>query len=477
MIFNSINFAIFLPIVFALYWALNRAPLKLQNLFILSASYVFYGWWDYRFLALIFISSLADFIVGQNIVKASRKSTRKILLGISFSVNLGILGFFKYFNFFIESFADLLGLFGFHADFFTLNLILPVGISFYTFQTLSYSIDVYRGRVKPTRDPFAFFAFVGFFPQLVAGPIERAHNLLPQFQKRRTFDLDKARDGTRQMLWGFFKKIVVADNCGAQVDLIYANYPDMNGITVVIGTLLMMFQFYGDFSGYSDIAIGTARLFGFRLTQNFAFPFYSRNTAEFWRRWHMTMMSWFRDYVFIPMAGDFNNKFRLVWVYLVTFSLVGLWHGASWNFIIWGFINGVYFIPSLLLFTRGKQTPIAAQGRWRPNFTEVRQIAVTMSLIALTGLIFRAQNIEHILGLLGRVVFGNSTFGIDVSLMLPILFSAALYCFEWFQRDKQHGLQIDHFPMAVRWSVYVVIGLVILTFGAFNQNEFIYFQF
>lgn len=456
---------------------MNRAPLRLQNLFILSASYVFYGWWDYRFLALIFISSLADFIVGQNIYYASKKQTKKILLVVSFIVNLGILGFFKYFNFFVQSFADFINLFGFKADFFTLNIILPVGISFYTFQTLSYSIDVYRGRVKPTRDPFAFFAFVGFFPQLVAGPIERAHNLLPQFQKRRKFDVEKAKDGTRQMLWGFFKKIVIADNCGAQVDFIYANYPDMNGVTIAIGTFLMMFQFYGDFSGYSDIAIGTARLFGFKLTQNFAFPFYSRNTPEFWRRWHISMMSWFRDYVFIPLAGEFNNKTRLVIVYLFTFSLVGLWHGASWHFILWGFVNGVYFIPSLLFFSREKQTSVVAQGKLWPTLTEVRQIFFTLTLIAFTGTIFRAPTLADAAGLISRIFTGNSNFSIDPSLMLPVVFAITLYIAEWFQRDKQHGLQIERLPIVIRWVIYLLLVFVILTFGAFNHSEFIYFQF
>lgn len=308
MLFNSIDFAIFLPIVFLIYWFVTNKNLKLQNVFLVIASYFFYGWWDWRFLALIIFSTLLDYWVGRLMAQETKVLNRKILLWISILVNLGFLGFFKYYNFFLDNFIQAFSLFGMPISARSLSIILPVGISFYTFQTLSYSIDVYRKKLKPTTDVAAFTAFVSFFPQLVAGPIERATSLLPQFYKRRQFEYHKAIDGLRQILWGFFKKVVIADNCAHFVNIIFESPQDYSVSTLVLGAILFAFQIYGDFSGYSDIAIGTARLFGFNLTQNFAFPYFSRDIAEFWRRWHISLSTWFRDYLYIPLGGSWGLK-------------------------------------------------------------------------------------------------------------------------------------------------------------------------
>jgi D-alanyl-lipoteichoic acid acyltransferase DltB (MBOAT superfamily) len=304
MLFNSLDFAIFLPVVFLLYWFVFQKKIKAQNALVALASYVFYGWWDWRFLSLIIFSSVIDYFIGLQLENIKKDRYRSLLLWTSIFVNLGLLGFFKYFNFFIDNFLDAFSFFGYQIPNTSLNIILPVGISFYTFQTLSYTIDVYRKQLKPTKDFVAFTAFVSFFPQLVAGPIERASNLLPQFYKKRKFDYSIAVDGMRQILWGLFKKIVIADNCAKYANEIFNNSGNYSGTTLLLGALFFTFQIYGDFSGYSDIAIGTSRLFGFKLMKNFAFPYFSRDIAEFWRRWHISLSSWFRDYLYIPLGGS-----------------------------------------------------------------------------------------------------------------------------------------------------------------------------
>ncbi len=349
MLFNSIEFAIFLPIVFILYWFVTNKNLKLQNILLVLASYVFYGWWDWRFLSLIVFSSFVDYSVGVALSKTTLVRKRKALLWTSILINLGFLGFFKYFNFFAESFADAFTLFGRHMETSRLEILLPVGISFYTFQTLSYSIDVYKRKLEPTKDVVAFFAFVSFFPQLVAGPIERATNLLPQFYKKRHFVYARAVDGMRQILWGLFKKMVIADNCAEYANQIFNNYEDYSGSTLFLGALFFTFQIYGDFSGYSDIAIGTSRLFGFNLMQNFAFPYFSRDIAEFWRRWHISLSTWFRDYLYIPLGGSRGGTWMKVRNTFIIFIVSGFWHGANWTFIIWGFLNALYFLPLLIM--------------------------------------------------------------------------------------------------------------------------------
>ena len=375
MLFNSIDFAVFLPIVFLIYWFLANKNLKLQNVLIVLASYVFYGWWDWRFLSLILFSTLIDYTIGRKLKSEKNQTKRKVLLWTSIFVNLGFLGFFKYSNFFLDNFKSAFSFFGSEITTNSLHIILPVGISFYTFQTLSYTIDVYKQKLEPTNDFIVFSAFVSFFPQLVAGPIERATNLLPQFYKKRTFDLSKAVDGMRQILWGLFKKIVIADSCAELANQIFNNSAEMNGSTLVLGALFFTFQIYGDFSGYSDIAIGTSRLFGFNLMQNFKFPYFSRDIAEFWRRWHMSLSTWFRDYLYIPLGGSRGGTWMKVRnTFLQSFIVSGFWHGANWTFIVWGILHAIYFLPLLLTNKNRNNLEIVAQGNYLPTAREFLQM-------------------------------------------------------------------------------------------------------
>lgn len=478
MLFNSIEFAIFLPIVFLLYWFVFRSSLSMQNAFLVLASYFFYGWWDWRFLSLIFISSLVDYTVGLNLAHKEHKRTRKLWLFLSIAVNIGFLGFFKYYNFFLESFVEAYTFLGQPIHVGMLNILLPVGISFYTFQTLSYTIDIYRRKIHPTRDGVAFFAFVSFFPQLVAGPIERASNLLPQFLNNRVFDQGKAIDGMRQILWGLFKKIVIADNCAVYVNDIFANYQDQSGSTLFIGALLFAFQIYGDFSGYSDIAIGTARLFGFNLMQNFAFPYFSRDIAEFWRRWHISLTSWFRDYLYIPMGGSRRPLLIVIRNIFVVFLVSGFWHGANWTFLFWGLLHAFYFIPLLLLNMNRKNLDVVAKGKMLPGLKEFLAMSLTFLLVVFAWIFFRAENIvqafEYASGIFSRSLFSLPAIS---SLELYILIVLMLIA-EWLQRDKQHALHFDGIaiPLWGRWLVYYVVVCCIIWFTG-EQQEFIYFQF
>jgi alginate O-acetyltransferase complex protein AlgI len=371
MLFNTLDFAIFLPIVFVLYWFVTNRDLNLQNALIVASSYFFYAWWDWRFLSLILFSTFVDYFLGLKLSKEYRPSRRKALLWISILVNLGFLGFFKYFNFFLDNFISAFSFFGIEIAGNSLKIILPVGISFYTFQTLSYTIDIYRNKLEPTKDFVAFAAFVSFFPQLVAGPIERATNLLPQFYIKRAFDYERAIDGMRQILWGLFKKIVIADNCAEYANLVFNNPADYEGSTLLMGAVFFSFQIYCDFSGYSDIAIGTARLFGFTLMQNFAFPYFSRDIAEFWRRWHISLSTWFRDYLYIPLGGSRGSLWLKVRNTFIIFVISGFWHGANWTFVIWGALNAVYFVPLLLTNTNRKYLGVVAQGSYFPSIKEL----------------------------------------------------------------------------------------------------------
>ncbi|PNX45552.1 MAG: membrane-bound O-acyltransferase family protein [Thermoplasmata archaeon M8B2D] len=475
MLFNSIDFAIFLPLVFIIYWFVVNKDLALQNLMILIASYVFYGWWDWRFLSLIFISSITDYSIGLGLNKSKSINKRKLLLSISLTINLGLLGFFKYFNFFIDSFIDFSSTFGFSFDSRSLNIILPVGISFYTFQTLSYTIDVYRDKIEPTKDIIAFFAFVSFFPQLVAGPIERAANLLPQFKEKRFFEYDKAADGLRQILWGLFKKVVIADSCAKNVDFIFANYNTLSGSILFLGTIYFAFQIYGDFSGYSDIAIGTAKLFGFDLMRNFAYPYFSRDIAEFWRRWHISLSTWFRDYVYIPLGGSYVNKLKHIRNIIITFTVSGFWHGANWTFITWGFINGLYYIPIMLLNKQKIHTGIVAQHNFFPSIKETCQILTTFFFTLIAWVFFRAETIQHAFSYLTHM-FSTSLFVFPEDQKRHITLIIILLIIEWFHRKKEHAFQIDNYATFIRWPLYCILVLVILNYFG-EEKTFIYFQF
>ena len=483
MLFNSLDFAVFLPIVFLLYWIVAQKNIKLQNALIVIASYLFYGWWDWRFLSLILFSTIIDYAVGQKLRNEEKEVKRKMLLWTSIIVNIGFLGFFKYYNFFLENFVDAFSLFGMEINSNSLNIILPVGISFYTFQTLSYTIDVYNRKLEPTKDFIAFSAFVCFFPQLVAGPIERATNLLPQFYKKRTFDYHKAVDGMRQILWGLFKKVVIADNCAEFANQIFNNSADMNGSTLVLGAIFFTFQIYGDFSGYSDIAIGTSRLFGFNLKQNFSTPYFSRDIAEFWRRWHISLSTWFRDYLYIPLGGSRGGTWMKIRNTFAIFIVSGFWHGANWTFIIWGALNAIYFLPLLLLNKNRINTDVVAQNKNIPSLKELLLMINTFMLTVFAWIFFRAENISHAFSYI-NTIFSELIFTIPefqnmkqagITLLLIMFFMII----EWFGRKEKYAYENikninDTFK---RHVIYILTIVIILMFGNFQENQFIYFQF
>ena len=482
MLFNSIDFAIFLPIVFILYWFILKKNLTLQNLLVVLASYVFYGWWDWRFLSLIIFSTLIDYTVGLRLETEQKAMNRKILLWISIVVNLGFLGFFKYYNFFIDNFTQAFSFFGQGIAINSLNIILPVGISFYTFQTLSYSIDVYRGKMKPTKDFIAFSAFVSFFPQLVAGPIERAKHLLPQFYKKRTFDYHKAVDGMRQILWGLFKKVVIADNAAYFANLIFNNSADYSGSTLLLGALFFTFQIYGDFSGYSDIAIGTSRLFGFDLMQNFNFPYFSRNIAEFWRRWHISLSTWFRDYLYIPLGGSRGSTWMKVRNTFIIFIVSGFWHGANWTFIVWGVLNAIYFLP-LLLTKKNRifMDDVAENSMW-PSVRETAMMLGTFGLTVLAWIFFRAENVSHAVSILAEI-FSSSLFTIPTleskrRALIMIFFIVAFLLIEWNGRKEQYAIASlgVTWKRPYRYAFYYIIMFTLVWFQG-EEQQFIYFQF
>ena len=478
MFFNSIDFAVFLPIVFILYWFVTQKNLKLQNALLVLASYVFYGWWDWRFLSLIIFSSLVDYSIGLALKKEEKKSKRKLLLWLSIIVNLGFLGFFKYYNFFVDNFVEAFSLFGTKIQPNTLDIILPVGISFYTFQTLSYTIDVYKRKLEPTNNLISFLAFVSFFPQLVAGPIERATNLLPQFYKKRQFHYSQAVDGCRQILWGFFKKVVIADTCAEYANQIFNNSADYSGSTLVIGALFFTFQIYGDFSGYSDIAIGTSRLFGFDLKQNFAFPYFSRDIAEFWRRWHISLSTWFRDYLYIPLGGSRGGTWMKVRNTFIIFIVSGFWHGANWTFVVWGFLNALYFLPLLLAKRNRSNLDVVAQEKMLPSLKEVFKMSVTFALTVLAWIFFRAENITHAFSYI-KNIFTKALF--ELPLVRPtnlIILILIFISIEWLGRAKHYAIETLFLkqPKVLRWTFYMFIIACVFIFSK-QEQEFIYFQF
>jgi len=480
MLFNSIDFAIFLPIVFVLYWFVTNRNLKLQNALIVISSYVFYGWWDWRFLSLVLYSSFVDFFVGVALGKQENPLKRKLLLTISIIGNLGLLVFFKYYNFFLDSFVDAFTFFGYEVSARSLNVILPVGISFYTFQTLSYGIDVYRRQLEPTKDFVAFSAFVTFFPQLVAGPIERATNLLPQFYTRRSFSYIKAIDGLRQILWGLFKKVVIADNAAEYANMIFNNSADYSGSTMALGVFFFSIQIYCDFSGYSDMAIGLGRLFGFELMRNFNFPYFSRDIAEFWRRWHISLSTWFRDYLYYPLGGSKGSTLKKVRNTFIIFLVSGFWHGANWTFIAWGALNAIYFLPLLLLKKNRTNLGIVAQGKIFPSVREFLSILLTFLLTLFAWIFFRANNMEHAFSIIGEI-FSSSFFNaielpkvsyVVIGLIIVFLF------IEWLGRANQYAIaRLEvRWPRFVRYAMYYSIILAIFLFAGKGQ-DFIYFQF
>ena len=423
MLFNTVDFAVFLPIVLLLYWSVFKNSLRLQNIFIVLVSYFFYACWDWRFLGLIFLSSLVDYTIGLQFNKPLSQQYKKYLLGFSVLFNLGLLFTFKYFNFFIDTFTSVFSFFGTQIQPTSISIILPVGISFYTFQTLSYTIDLYKEKITPTKNIVAFFAFVSFFPQLVAGPIERASRLLPQFAKKRKFEYSKQVDGLRLILGGLFKKMVIADNCALLANQIFDSYPTQSGSTLLAGAVFFAFQIYGDFSGYSDIAIGSSRLLGFDLMKNFNFPYLSQNMSEFWKRWHISLSSWFRDYVYIPLGGSRVSNGRLVLNIVIVFLVSGLWHGANLTFVFWGGIHALFVIPVIVLHKKYKaHGPSAPVALWR----QLLNIGATFTMVVLAWVFFRAPTITDAFGYID-IIFSSSLFTMPMVSRSALLFVFLLH--------------------------------------------------
>jgi D-alanyl-lipoteichoic acid acyltransferase DltB (MBOAT superfamily) len=482
MLFNSINFAIFLPIVFILYWFATKGNLGLQNILLLFSSYFFYACWDWRFMFLLIFSTLLDYFTGIKIHEATTKRKKMIWLWLSIGINLGFLGVFKYYNFFATSFADGLSQLGLKANLGSLQVILPVGISFYTFHGLSYVLDLYKDKIKPERNFINYSVFVSFFPLLVAGPIERATHLLPQILRNKEFDYSKAVDGLRQILWGLFKKIVIADNCAEYANTIFNNSTDYSGSTLVIGALFFTFQIYCDFSGYSDIAIGAARLFGIDLLRNFAFPYFSRDIAEFWRRWHISLSSWFKDYLYIPLGGSKGGMWMKIRNTLIIFLLSGFWHGANWTFIVWGFLNALYIMPSIVFNTHRNNLDIVASAKYLPTIKEFFSIGITFSLTVFAWIFFRAVSLTHAFSYISEI-FSSSLFTKPyfpgIGNAMPIVFLTSIFLIvEWLGREQYYA--IAHIGVTwkrpLRHSMYYAIIIAIFWFGG-KEQQFIYFQF
>lgn len=506
MLFNSLEFAIFLPLVFAIYWSLQK-NLRVQNLFVIIASYVFYGWWDWRFLLLIAFTSLCSWGSGLLIARDAQKDSEglgggrnvsfadkthtsnithytspKFWLWFNIAINLGILGVFKYYDFFVSEFGAL---FRVSTESLLLRIILPVGISFYTFQALSYSIDVYRKKIEPTKDIIAFYAFIAFFPQLVAGPIERATNLLPQFLQKRNFDYKQAAEGVHQIIWGLFKKMVVADCCAVYVNDVFESYTDFNASTLALAAILFSFQIYGDFSGYSDIAIGTAKLFGIRLMRNFNNPYFSRDIAEFWRRWHISLTTWFRDYVYIPLGGSRVEKKKIIRNTFVIFLVSGLWHGANWTFIAWGAYHAMLFLPLILLGTNRKFTNQVAEGSVFPSYGEMLRIVFTFMLVAIGWILFRSETILQAVDYMSRMVsvsmFSKPVWGDKWNLLVACVGITIMIITEWYERGFESPLQRTSTSGLLKNKLVRIISLSIFSFLMLmfrgGASDFIYFQF
>lgn len=483
MLFNSLEFLLFFPVVFFAYWVL-KSNLRAQNVLILVSSYFFYGWWDWRFLSLIFLSSVIDFTLGQQIQKSNGQKKRKLLLGVSLLFNLGILGVFKYYNFFLGEFDSLLGSYGYECSWTTLNIVLPVGISFYTFQTLSYTIDVYKKKIEASTDAIQFFSFVAFFPQLVAGPIERATNLLPQFSKRRKFDFEEAKDASRQIFWGFFKKVAIADVCAVFIDEAFVSYADTSSPVLIICAILFSIQIYCDFSGYSDIAIGIAKLLGFSLMKNFSMPYFSRDIPEFWRKWHISLSTWFRDYLYIPLGGSRVAFPRMVFNTFAIFLVSGIWHGANWTFIFWGLLHALLFLPKLLSGKNRQYLTYVAEGKTLPNLKEFIQMLSTFIIVTVAWIFFRADSIGSAFAYIEGIFLNGGGLGKFISPKDPddlILFISLainisfLVLLEWMNRMNEHGLQkpLGHL---IKWPIYLFI-LHQIAKNFFSGSSFIYFQF
>ena len=482
MLFNSFSYALFLPVLFVLYWFVFQRNLRFQNFLLLAASYFFYSCWDWRFVILLIFSTLLDYFTGIQIHEAATRKTKKLWLWISVGINLGLLGFFKYFNFFAESFARMLTEIGLQVNYSSLQIILPIGISFYTLHGLSYIFDLYKNKIEPERNFVNYAVFVSFFPLLVAGPIERATHLLPQIVKKRKFEFSQMADGLRQILWGLFKKIVIADNCAEYVNAIFNNSSSYNGSTLAIGILFFAFQVYCDFSGYSDIAIGTARLLGINLLRNFAFPYFSRDMAEFWRRWHISLTSWVKDYLYIPLGGSKGGLWIKIRNVFIIFIVSGFWHGANWTFILWGVVHAILILPSIIFNTNRENLDIVAKGKYLPSLKEFFSMAITFTLSVFAMIFFRAIDVPHafsyINGIISASLFDSPNLrGISAAIPLVIIILIFMLI-EWLGREQQYAISNLEFKLSkpVRWVFYYSI-IVIIYIYAGKEQTFIYFRF
>jgi alginate O-acetyltransferase complex protein AlgI len=479
MLFNTLSFALFFSVVFVLYWFVFYKSLKLQNLFLLLASLFFYSCWDWRFTFLLAFSIGLDFYIGKKIYdNVSDTSIKKRWLWLSIILNLSFLGLFKYYNFFIDNFSELFSVLGLKINTWTLQIILPVGISFYTFHGLSYVIDIYNNKIKPVKSIIDYSLFVSFFPLLVAGPIERATHLLPQIQKKRSFNYENIVCGLRQILWGLVKKVIIADNCAEYVNLIFDNPSNFSGSTLVIGAILFSFQIYGDFSGYTDIAIGTARLLGIELLQNFSYPYFSRDIAEFWRRWHISLSSWFRDYVYIPLGGSRGSKWEQVRNVFIVFMLIGFWHGANWTFIVYGFINFLYILPLVLLHQNRKNIEIVSTNGFIVNSKVFFNIILTFGLVSFARIFFRSNTIEDAFFYISKI-FSHTLFTFPEIFPKTIIgFLFLFMCIEW--RGRKDYFAIEKFGLTwmkpIRIGFYYVLVILVLYYSG-KDLQFIYFQF
>lgn len=485
MLFNSISFLLFLPVVFCFYWFFAGKNHKWQNRLLLTASYYFYACWDYRFLFLLIFSTLLDFFTGIQMQNAKNHNIKKLWFWLSVGINLGFFGFFKYYNFFISSFADGLSCLGLHVNPWTLKIILPVGISFYTFHGLSYIIDIYRNRIKAEKNFVDYSLFVSFFPLLVAGPIERATHLLPQVKVERKFDYNQAVDGCRQILWGFFKKVVLADNCAVYANVVFNNSSNASGSTLFVGAIFFTFQIYCDFSGYTDIAIGTAKLFGFDLLRNFNYPYFSRDIAEFWRRWHISLSSWFRDYLYIPLGGNSGGKWIRIRNIFIIFLVSGFWHGANWTFLAWGALNAIYMLPLVLLKRNRTNLEIVAKGRYLPTIKEFFNMLLTFILAVLAWIFFRASSIRQafhfLLGIFSKSFFtrpDGRLFSGQIHAKYILLLVFAFTIIEWIGRENRYAIQtlFSKQHKIIRYSFYFILMYAMIYFHG-EDEQFIYFQF
>lgn len=479
MLFNSLEFLWFLPVVFALYWFLFNKNLHLQNGLLLAASYFFYASWDYRFLFLLIFSTLLDYYSGIRMSDAANQKRKQIWFWLSISINVGFLGIFKYFNFFVSSFADFVSVFGFKPDIWTLQVILPIGISFYTFHGLSYVVDIYYNKIEPERNFITYSVFVSYFPLLVAGPIERATHLLPQIKIKRIFNSNNAIQGLEQILWGFFKKVVIADTMAGIVNKVYEDPTAYSSTSLIIAVVAFSFQIYGDFSGYSDIALGTSKLFGIDLLRNFNFPYLARNIAEFWKRWHISLSSWFRDYLYLPLGGSRVSKILSIRNVFIVFLVSGFWHGANWTFIIWGGIHALLFVPSYILGTNKQyRTDIITRERPFPKISDLFHAGLTFVAVTISWIFFRAESVSQATDLFGNILSGAD--GKRLIIQNSQLISYGISFTIFFVVSGMLLYRQNNFLKPTKITQYctsLVLLILIALFGEFSEQTFIYFQF